>query len=86
MGSFFSSIFFGTLIREPIFPARNSPIAVPKNHIPIINATIFSGASFVTMDKPMGEIQSSPNIIKQYPQRNGHSGTNPVFTLATQLK
>ena len=68
-----------------LFAAKNSPMAVAKNQIPIIKATIFLGDNFVTMDNPIGEIKSSPNIMKQYPQINGHTEIIPVFTLAIQL-
>src|SRR5512133_296733 len=45
-------------IRPPAYCANEDD----RNHVPIMNPTIFAGESFVIMDRPMGERHNSPVV------------------------
>ena len=62
-----------------ICPASRFPKKLDINHTPINIDMYFMGASLVTMDKPMGERQSSPVVVKKYIITSQSMLTGPVF-------
>ena len=47
-------------------PAMRLEAAVDRNHTPIKRQAKRGGESLDTMDRPMGEMQSSPRVIMKY--------------------
>ena len=49
----------------PANPASLFPVAIDKNHTPIIEPTIRLGASFVTVERPTGLRHNSPIVWRK---------------------
>lgn len=62
-GNKFPGVF--ALYVPPQTPAIRFPKKLAKNQHPIINERNFFGASFDTSDNPMGDRQSSDNVMRK---------------------
>ena len=56
----------GSGYRELIVPASLLPVAIARNHIPIISDVNLPGVNLLTIDRPIGLKQSSPIVCKKY--------------------
>src|SRR3954469_14159555 len=52
-------------------PASLLPVAIPRNHMPIISDVLRPGGSLLTIDRPIGLRHNSPTVCRKYnPVRN----------------
>src|SRR5678815_627022 len=66
------------LTRAAKMPDRLLPIPVERNHPPMPKPTSRSGASLVTIERPMGERHSSPTDWMQYTVNSVQNGISPA--------
>src|SRR5512139_3898583 len=59
-------------------PERLLPMPVERNQPPMPNPTRRIGASFVTIERPMGDRHSSPTDWITYTMNNVQNGINPA--------